>query len=60
MESCALLCGREEENRFLITHLLIPKQKGQHDNCVMIDEISVFEAQIEHNIITVGWIHTHP
>ena len=25
IETCALLCGREEENRFLITHLIIPR-----------------------------------
>lgn len=26
----------------------------------MTDEISTFEAQIKYNILTLGWIHTHP
>ena len=26
----------------------------------MTDEISMFEAQMRNQIITIGWIHTHP
>jgi STAM-binding protein len=26
----------------------------------MTDEISMFEAQIAHKVMTIGWIHTHP
>lgn len=27
---------------------------------MMTDEIQLFEAQIQHDLITIGWIHTHP
>lgn len=60
VETCALLCGREEADRFIISHLVVPRQEGHSDHCFMTDEIGLFEAQIEHNIITLGWIHTHP
>jgi hypothetical protein len=26
----------------------------------MTDEISMFEAQINNKVMTIGWIHTHP
>lgn len=44
IETCALLCGREEESRFVISHLIIPRQEGHQDYCCMTDEIATFEA----------------
>jgi STAM-binding protein len=43
IETCALLCGREESNRYLITHLLVPRQEGHQDHCFMTDEIEPLE-----------------
>jgi STAM-binding protein len=60
IETCAVLAGREEEGYFLISHLIVPRQEGAQDHCYMTDEIQMFEAQIQHNVITLGWIHTHP
>ena len=60
VETCALLCGSEEADRYLISHLLVPRQEGAQDHCYMTDEIQLFEAQMSYNLLTIGWIHTHP
>lgn len=26
----------------------------------MVDEVELFEVQIEKSVMTLGWIHTHP
>lgn len=30
------------------------------DHCYMTDEVGMFEAQIAHKVMTIGWIHSHP
>ncbi|XP_044582809.1 STAM-binding protein-like A [Cotesia glomerata] len=59
-ETCGILAGRLQLNRLTITHLLIPKQSGSSDSCSTQSEEKIFEYQDQHDLITLGWIHTHP
>ena len=60
IETCGVLTGKLAQNRFQITHLLIPQQSGTSDSCTTSGEESIFEYQEKHDLITLGWIHTHP
>lgn len=62
IETCGILAGIEQGSNLIITTLILPKQVGQHDTCAMTDdgEIDLFETQIKHGVMTLGWIHTHP
>ncbi|KAK4471790.1 hypothetical protein MN116_005187 [Schistosoma mekongi] len=59
-ETCGTLCGRLINGNFYITNLLIPKQSGTSDSCVTYKEEEVFEYLERRQLITLGWIHTHP
>ncbi|KAL2716424.1 STAM-binding protein-like A [Vespula squamosa] len=59
-ETCGILTGKLEQNKLLITHLLIPQQTGSPDSCLTLNEEDIFDFQDHHNLITLGWIHTHP
>ncbi|KAI4489992.1 hypothetical protein M0804_004174 [Polistes exclamans] len=59
-ETCGILTGKLERNKLLITHLLIPQQTGSPDSCLTLNEEDIFDFQDNHNLITLGWIHTHP
>jgi STAM-binding protein len=60
VETCAILAGEERQGQLYITTLIFPKQTGSHDQCSMVDEVELFETQIEKSVMTLGWIHTHP
>ncbi|XP_056637043.1 STAM-binding protein-like A isoform X1 [Diorhabda sublineata] len=60
IETCGVLCGKLEKNELIITHMILPKQKGTSDSCCTTNEEEIFEYQDVHNLITIGWIHTHP
>ncbi|XP_031844749.1 STAM-binding protein isoform X2 [Nomia melanderi] len=59
-ETCGILAGKLERNKLLVTHLLIPEQTGSSDSCLTHNEEDIFDYQDQHNLITLGWIHTHP
>ncbi|KAH7646472.1 AMSH-like protease [Dermatophagoides farinae] len=60
IETCGILCGQLKNDNFTITHILIPKQTGTSDSCTSINEEELLIEQERHNLITMGWIHTHP
>ena len=60
IETCGILAGKMSKDRFTITHLIIPKQTGTADSCTTEGEEELFEIQDKENLITLGWIHTHP
>ena len=60
VETCGILAGRMSRDTFNITHLIIPKQTGTPDSCTTEGEEELFEVQDKENLITLGWIHTHP
>ncbi|XP_046860236.1 AMSH-like protease [Xenia sp. Carnegie-2017] len=59
-ETCGILAGNLGQNTFQITHLIIPKQTSTSDSCTTLNEEDIFSYQDTHNLITLGWIHTHP
>ena len=60
IETLGTLGGKLCNNKFQISHLLIPKQQGQSDSCTMDGLEDVWDVHDRENIIFLGWIHTHP
>lgn len=60
IETCGILAGKLASNKLIITHVIIPKQNGTSDSCTASNEEEIFNYQDQHNLITLGWIHTHP
>eukprot|EP00118_Oscarella_pearsei_P006899 m.32297 g.32297 ORF g.32297 m.32297 type:complete len:474 (+) comp31620_c0_seq1:34-1455(+) len=60
VETCGILAGKLKGKAFYITHVLIPKQEGTTESCETLNEEDLFEYQDNHDLITLGWIHTHP
>ncbi|XP_076846320.1 STAM binding protein b [Brachyhypopomus gauderio] len=60
VETCGILCGRLTRNAFTVTHVIVPKQCGGPDYCDTENEEELFLVQDQQNLITLGWIHTHP
>lgn len=60
IETLGTLGGKLSNNRFTITHLLIPKQSGKSDSCDMEGLEDVWDIHDKEDIILLGWIHTHP
>lgn len=72
VEFCGILCGTQNEFGFVITTILIPKQDGDSDSyvaCILVtfccrcyamneEELAIY--QTKHDLLTLGWIHTHP
>lgn len=60
VETCGILCGRLNSNAFTVTHVIVPKQCGGPDYCDTENEEELFLVQDQYDLITLGWIHTHP
>ncbi|KAL4121354.1 hypothetical protein QTP88_013883 [Uroleucon formosanum] len=60
LETCGILAGKLSSNCLIVTHLMIPKQSGTSDSCTTMNEEDIFEFQDKQDLITLGWIHTHP
>lgn len=59
-ETCGILAGTLQNNTLRVTHLLIPKQTSTADTCTTTNEEELFDYQDKNELITLGWIHTHP
>ncbi|CAO3585088.1 unnamed protein product [Absidia cylindrospora] len=60
IETCGILAGTLKNNVLQVTTLIIPKQNGTSDTCTTENEEELFEYQDTHDLLTFGWIHTHP
>ncbi|XP_045424724.1 AMSH-like protease isoform X2 [Lemur catta] len=60
IETCGILCGKLTHNEFTITHVIVPKQSAGPDYCDMENVEELFNVQDQHDLLTLGWIHTHP
>lgn len=60
VETCGILCGKLTRNAFTVTHVIVPKQCGGPDYCDTENEEELFLIQDQNDLITLGWIHTHP
>ncbi|KAF9432559.1 hypothetical protein BGZ76_010632 [Entomortierella beljakovae] len=60
LETCGILAGVLSRNKLTVTTLIIPKQTATSDTCSTTNEDELFEYQSEKDLMTLGWIHTHP
>uniref|UniRef100_A0A5F9DFK8 STAM binding protein like 1 n=1 Tax=Oryctolagus cuniculus TaxID=9986 RepID=A0A5F9DFK8_RABIT len=60
IETCGILCGKLTHNEFTITHVIVPKQSAGPDYCDMENVEELFSVQDQYDLLTLGWIHTHP
>jgi len=60
VEMCGLLCGTVVNNALFITCLVIPEQRGTSDTCETENDAALVDFYSAEELITIGWIHTHP
>lgn len=60
LETCGVLCGRLTRDELSVSHVVIPKQSSGPDFCDMENVEELFSFQDQQNLLTLGWIHTHP
>jgi STAM-binding protein len=60
LETCGILCGQLISNAFFISWLVIPEQESTSDTCDTVNEEALFDFCDTNDLITLGWIHTHP
>ncbi|KAJ2695610.1 hypothetical protein GGH99_000003 [Coemansia sp. RSA 1285] len=62
LETCGILCGKQipGQEALVMTTLIIPKQSATSDTCSMENEEELFAEQEDRDLLTLGWIHTHP
>ena len=47
----------QTQNTLRVTHIIVPKQKGNADSCETLNEEELFDVQDQYDLITLGWIH---
>ncbi|KAF1790850.1 USP8 dimerization domain [Phytophthora cactorum] len=60
IETCGILAGILHDRKLIITTLIIPKQEGSSDMCTMTNEEELYDFCFSNELLTLGWIHTHP
>ncbi|KAG1708355.1 hypothetical protein DVH05_025033 [Phytophthora capsici] len=60
IETCGILAGILHDRKLVITTLIIPKQEGSSDMCTMTNEEDLYDFCFSNELLTLGWIHTHP
>lgn len=60
LETCGFLAGTLRANALFASTLIIPKQTSTSDTCEMTDESELFDYVDQHELMVLGWIHTHP
>eukprot|EP00276_Gloeochaete_wittrockiana_P006592 CAMPEP_0184649962 /NCGR_PEP_ID=MMETSP0308-20130426/7432_1 /TAXON_ID=38269 /ORGANISM="Gloeochaete witrockiana, Strain SAG 46.84" /LENGTH=319 /DNA_ID=CAMNT_0027083127 /DNA_START=395 /DNA_END=1354 /DNA_ORIENTATION=+ len=60
LETCAVICGEEVSGRLVVRALILPNQTATSCSCSMQNEEQIIEVQQQKNLMTLGWIHTHP
>jgi STAM-binding protein len=60
LETCGILCGTLISNAFFISKLVIPEQVSTSDTCDTVNETALFDYCDSQDVMTLGWIHTHP
>ncbi|XP_033644092.1 STAM-binding protein-like [Asterias rubens] len=60
LETCGILAGKLAQDAFTITHIVVPKQTSTSDSCTALNEGEIFDVMDSRDLLTLGWIHTHP
>ncbi len=58
-----VLLGRQKDDGTLVVErLLLPQQTGEANSCAetSVGGEQMSTAALEHDALTLGWIHTHP
>lgn len=55
-ETLGLLMGKYKSNKYVVTTLLIPRQRTSSDWCIMEDEETVLSFQEKRFLVTLGWV----
>uniref|UniRef100_A0A1I8JQ11 MPN domain-containing protein n=1 Tax=Macrostomum lignano TaxID=282301 RepID=A0A1I8JQ11_9PLAT len=59
-ETCGILCGSVRDGALAVTDLVLPKQSGTSDSCTTSGEEEIFGVLDRFDLVTLGWVHTHP
>lgn len=46
----------QNEGKFVVSYLLVPKQEGTPDTCTATDDEETFAFQEERGLLTLGWV----
>jgi STAM-binding protein len=60
IETCGILCGKEVRGQLVLSHIVLPPQSGTSDTCHMVDEGRLLDYQLQNDLMSLGWVHTHP
>ena len=60
IETVGILAGNVTSPNIRVTHLVVPRQKGDSTTCECLEEELVVATLQENDVVQVGWIHTHP
>ncbi|MBE7182315.1 MAG: Mov34/MPN/PAD-1 family protein, partial [Terriglobus roseus] len=62
LETCGFLAGTLRANALFVSSLIVPSQTATSDTCEMLPEgeVGLWEYCDAHDLLTLGWIHTHP
>jgi len=60
LETCGFLAGTLRANALFVSTLIVPAQTATSDTCEMTDESDLFDYVDQHELMILGWIHTHP
>ena len=61
IETVGILAGSIRNDSFyLVTHLIIPHQKGTHDTCEVLNDEIMPAMLSDLELVQLGWIHVHP
>ncbi|KAJ5124266.1 uncharacterized protein N7515_008091 [Penicillium bovifimosum] len=60
LETCGILCGTLISNALFISRVVIPEQVSTSDTCETVNESALFDYCDSEDLMTLGWIHTHP
>ncbi|PVZ99581.1 hypothetical protein BB558_004393 [Smittium angustum] len=60
LETCGVMCGKIENGVLRVTTLIIPQQSATSDTCNTENEEDIFLITTDNELLTLGWIHTHP
>ena len=61
VKTLGTLCGQLCNNKFCVTHLMIPRQMGKSDSCTMdgFEDVTEIHEKEDLILILLGWIHTY-
>ncbi|CAB3406075.1 unnamed protein product [Caenorhabditis bovis] len=60
IETCGILGGKLINQKFRVSHVILPKQTGTANGCSSENDVEIAAMLSNSNLLSLGWIHTHP